>query len=221
MSSSRPAARTPAALAIRRLAPDERRRELLEQALLLFATRPYDEVTVAELAERAGASEGLVFRYFEDKRNLYLEAIRLGLERAVEASNVVDLELSPTERFEAGLGGFVDLVERFPFAIPQTLQGGPAADPELQAQVVAMFDTLVTRIVGRMGVEDPPDRLRWAVRVWLAFVQVSTAQWINAPELPREKLLHTQIVVFRAAAAEALGVEARPTPPGGPPPLLP
>ncbi len=208
-------------MARRRLAPDQRRRELLEHALVLFATRPYDEVTVAELAERAGASEGLLFRYFEDKRSLYVEAIRLGLERVVEASDVGDLELPPTERFEAGLGGFVDLVERFPFAIPQALQGGPAADPELQAHVDAMFDTLVARIVSRMRVEDPPDRLRWAIRAWLAFVQVSTAQWISSPDLPRRELLSIQIVVFRAAAASALGIEARPAPPGGPPPLLP
>ena len=176
---------------------------------------------MAGLAERAGASEGLLFRYFEDKRSLYVEAIRLGLERVVEASDVADLELPPTERFEAGLGGFVDLVERFPFAIPQALQGGPAADPELQAHVDAMFDTLVARIVSRMRVEDPPDRLRWAVRAWLAFVQVSTAQWISSPDLPRRELFSIQIVVFRAAAASALGIEARPTPPGGPPPLLP
>jgi AcrR family transcriptional regulator len=210
-----------APVARRRLAPDQRRRELLEHALVLFATRPYDEVRVAELAEQAGVSEGLLFRYFEDKRSLYVEAVRLGLERVVEASDVGDLELPPTERFEAGLGGFVDLVERFPFAIPQVLQGGPAADPELQAHVDAVFDTLVTRIVSRMRVEDPPDRLRWAVRAWLAFVQVSTAQWLGSPDFPREELLSTQIAVFRAAAAAALAVEAEPTPPGAPPPLLP
>ena len=208
-------------MARRRLEPSERRRELLEQALLLFATRPYEEVTTAQVAERAGASEGLVFRYFEDKRRLYLSAIRLGLERAVEASDIDDPELSASARFELALDQIVDLVERFPYAIPQPLQGGPASDPELQGEVGEVYDHLVERIVGRMELTDPPERLFWAVRAWLAFVHVSSVQWAARRDVPREQLLRTQIVVFRAAAAEALGIPPEPTPQGGPPPLLP
>jgi AcrR family transcriptional regulator len=205
----------------RRLEPSERRRELLDQALIEFSTRPYDEVTTAAIAARAGASEGLIFRYFGDKRSLYIEAIRTAMTRAREVTDVTDPERSPTERFELGLARLVDLVERFPFAIPLTLQGGHAADPELQAVVAEGRDTLIDRIIGRMGVERPSEQLRAAVRIWIVFVQVSTAEWLASAEIPREELLRSQIAVFRASVAEVLGVEPRPTPPGGPPPLLP
>jgi len=205
----------------RRLPPSERRRELLAQALIEFSTRPYDEVKTAVIAERAGASEGLIFRYFGDKRSLYVEAIRTTMERAAAVTDVPDPERSPTERFELGLSRLVDLVEHSPYAIPLTLQGRHVSDPELRAVVAATRDTLVDRIIGRMGVDEPSERLRAAIRVWIVFVQVSTAEWLAGAESTRAELLRSQIAVFRASVAEVLGVEPRPSAPGGPPPLLP
>lgn len=208
-------------LARRRLDPAERREELLEQALLEFARRPYDQVTVADIAARAGASEGLVFRYFADKRKLYLEAIELGLERASEVVDPGDPAMPPTERFEIGLAAFLDLVESFPYLIPHLLQGGPAADPELQRRVSETYEVVADRIIDRMGVTDPPQELRWAVRTWLGFVQFTAVQWLEGDGASREILMRTQIAAFRAVAAEALGIEPIPSEPGSRPPWLP
>jgi AcrR family transcriptional regulator len=208
-------------VARRRLDPAERRGELLEQALLEFARRPYDEVTVADIAARAGASEGLVFRYFADKRELYVEAIGAGLERAGDVVDPGDPTMPPTERFEVGLAAFLDLVEDFPYLIPHLLQGGPAADLELQRRVAETYELVADRIIDRMGVADPPDELRWAIRTWLGFVQFTAAQWLEAEGPSREALMRTQIATFRAIAAEALGIDPTPSEPGSPPPLLP
>lgn len=205
----------------RRLDPVERRAELLEAALAEFGARPYEDVTVADVAGRAGASEGLVFRYFGDKRSLYLEAIEAGLERATTIVDPGDPGLPPRQRFEVGLGAFLDLVERFPYVIPHLLQGGPAADRELQARVASAYEAVGARIIERMGVDEPPGRLRWAVRTWLGFVQFSAAQWLAGEAPTRDQLMRTQIAAFRAIAADALGVEAKPSGPGDPPPLLP
>lgn len=210
---TRPAAR-------RRLSQEERRGELLEHGLRAFTTRPYNEVKVAEIAADAGASEGLVFRYFGDKRSFYRESIRAGLALATEASDP-DPTGTATERFREGLDAYVALLERFPYAIPHVMQGGPAADPEIQAEAEEAHQRVATRIVARMEVPDPPERLFRAVRTWLTFVQVSSAEWIRHREGDRDELLRSQIAVFRGMAADVLGVEPRPTPDGGPPPLLP
>lgn len=207
-------------MARRRLEPAERRLELLREGLRAFTTRPYEEVTVAGIAAGAGASEGLVYRYFGDKRSFYLESIRTALDLAAEASDP-DPELPPRERFEQGLRGFIEAVERFPYAVPHVLQGGPAADPEVRAEVDAAIEGVAARIIERMQVEDPPELLGWAVRAWIMFVQVSTAQWLEDRAISRERLFELQIVSFRAAAAHALGIEPAPTPEEGPPPWLP
>lgn len=204
----------------RRLSQEERRRELLAYGLRAFTTRPYNEVKVAEIAAEAGASEGLVFRYFGDKRSFYRESIRAGLELATEASDP-DPSGTPTERFLHGLDGYVTLLERFPYAIPHVMQGGPAADPEIQTEVEQAHLRVAARIVSRMEVPDPPARLAGAVRMWLTFVQVSSAEWIRDPRFSRDELLQNQIAVFRGMMADVLGVPPEPTPEGGPPPLLP
>lgn len=207
-------------MARRRLEPEERRGELLQEGLRAFTVKPYEDVTVAEIAAAAGASEGLVYRYFGDKRSFYLESIRTALGLAAAASDP-DPGLPPRQRFEQGLRGFIKAVERFPYAVPHVLQGGPAADPDVRAEVDAAIEAVTARIIERMQVDDPPELLSWAVRAWLMFVQVSTAQWLEDRAIPPERLFELQIVSFRAAAAHALGIEPVPTPEEGPPPWLP
>ncbi|MGB3410983.1 MAG: helix-turn-helix domain-containing protein [Microthrixaceae bacterium] len=76
-------ARTPDRLpgARRRLAPEERRAELLEIAGELFLTHG-SSFTAAQLAVKAGVSEGTVFRYFPDMESLIAAARRqaIGLQ---------------------------------------------------------------------------------------------------------------------------------------------
>lgn len=56
---------------------DERRGELLEAALVLFARKGFAETTVADVAGLAGVTAGTVYRYFPSK-DAMLEALILG-----------------------------------------------------------------------------------------------------------------------------------------------
>ena len=48
----------------RRLPPDDRRQALINSALKLFNTYPYDEVSVDDIAAEAGMSRPLVYHYY-------------------------------------------------------------------------------------------------------------------------------------------------------------
>ncbi len=48
----------------------EQQERILQAAFLLFASQGFDEVTVAEVAERAGVSRATVFTYYPSKRAL-------------------------------------------------------------------------------------------------------------------------------------------------------
>lgn len=50
--------------------PDDTRDRLVDAALSLFAERGYTEVTVDEIAERAGVSARTFFRHFRDKEEV-------------------------------------------------------------------------------------------------------------------------------------------------------
>src|SRR5580693_3507460 len=73
-SASRPARR--------RLAPDDRRQALINSALRLFNARPYDEVSVDDIAADAGMSRALVYHYCGGKAGVFATALRLAGRRA-------------------------------------------------------------------------------------------------------------------------------------------
>lgn len=57
------------------------REQLLDAALELFSRRGFGDTTVSEVARRAGVSKGLVYHYFDTKRELLAAAMRRGTER--------------------------------------------------------------------------------------------------------------------------------------------
>src|SRR3712207_9431639 len=50
-----------------RLAPEQRRTQLLDLGVRLLATRSLDELSIDLLAEEAGISRGLLYHYFGNK----------------------------------------------------------------------------------------------------------------------------------------------------------
>ncbi|MBO9534682.1 MAG: helix-turn-helix transcriptional regulator [Solirubrobacteraceae bacterium] len=63
-----------------RLDVDARRAQLLTIGSELFASRPYDDVWIDHVAERADVSRGLLYHYFGSKRGL-LHAVIERLEQ--------------------------------------------------------------------------------------------------------------------------------------------
>jgi len=64
----------------RRLDPDQRRDAIMDAAALAFAAAPYPEVSVVAVADRAGASQALVHKYFDGKAGLYADAVQRELD---------------------------------------------------------------------------------------------------------------------------------------------
>ncbi|CAM5243349.1 MULTISPECIES: TetR/AcrR family transcriptional regulator [Streptomyces] len=72
------------------------RRRLLDAARDLFAERGYEGATVREIAERAGANQALLFRYFGSKQGLLTEVVAQGGLEQFRAT-------APEELFETAL----------------------------------------------------------------------------------------------------------------------
>lgn len=79
----KPAAPDPEALLQATKEPDfrqERARKsylaLIEAATALFGAHGYDAIGTPEIAQRAGVSVGTFYRYFDDKKQIYLEVAR-------------------------------------------------------------------------------------------------------------------------------------------------
>jgi AcrR family transcriptional regulator len=65
-----------------RLDPAQRREQILDAANALFAERPYDKVSIEDVASAAGVTRGLVHHYFGGRTDVYIALLeRLGARR--------------------------------------------------------------------------------------------------------------------------------------------
>ena len=90
--------------------PEERRRELLECAMGLFAEEGYDNVSVRAVARAAGVGPGLAYLYFDSKERLFAAAIGHYAARCAEGACAIldDRALSLDEKIERCIGAMSD-----------------------------------------------------------------------------------------------------------------
>ncbi len=75
----------------------EKQEKILTAALELFAQEGFKSTSTSKVAKKAGVSEGLIFRHFENKDGLLEAIIREGEERAKALFADIVLETDPKE----------------------------------------------------------------------------------------------------------------------------
>jgi AcrR family transcriptional regulator len=146
--------------AARRLAPAERRGELLRAAAVLMTTRGVDGVQFADLATAAGVTRQLVYRFFSSRRALILAVLE-------------DFASDLTTRFARGAlhstGTLDEVAQVFVEATCDTIEdkgagpwhvlGSKGPDPEIARRGQEILDHLMApwqrRFTTRLGMTDP------------------------------------------------------------------
>src|SRR5215475_10801701 len=57
-----------------------RRTELLTAARTVFSKKGFHDATIDDIAETAEVAKGTVYLYYKSKKEIYLEALRFGIE---------------------------------------------------------------------------------------------------------------------------------------------
>ena len=74
------------------------RDRILEAALSLFSEHGYRGATTAEIARQAGVAEGTIYRYFKDKKELFLACVEPVIQEALRRERSLPAEGSVRER---------------------------------------------------------------------------------------------------------------------------
>ena len=189
-----------------RLETDERRRQLLETGLRRFGDRPYGDVSMAEIAQAAGVSHGLLYHYFPSKRQFYIEILRHIGDR-LAAMTDPDPALSPPQQLRTGLRAHVDFAADFPDAYRTLVLGGNGADPKLTRLVESARWRSLRPIMAALGIHEPEPRLRIALRGWSSFNESAVLEWLQGMDLDRDALIDLMervlIDVLRAAGMQS------------------
>jgi AcrR family transcriptional regulator len=108
-----------------RLQRDARMQRILAASQRLFSMEAYDEIAIEDLAAAAGMSKGLLYHYFESKRDLYVATVAHVLKQMAHFT-----DLSPD--LHAGLSQMLSLFEQSPGLAKMVLRGGIGVDPEVE-----------------------------------------------------------------------------------------
>jgi AcrR family transcriptional regulator len=169
-----------------RLDPAQRRDQILDVAGALFAQRPYDEVSIEDIASAAGVTRGLVHHYFGGRKDVYVALlVRLGAQREDQLRPPAGR--SARARVADTVARWLDWTEANRTIWLATIaHGEDIADPEVR-RVVA---ELVRRAVGLLTAfhadiaQDSP-RLRYALECWTGLNRAATRRWLGG-EATRE-----------------------------------
>ncbi|SEE47566.1 DNA-binding transcriptional regulator, AcrR family [Streptomyces sp. 3213] len=199
-----PAASTPA---YRRLNVEERRSQLLDAALTLFAHRAPEEVSLDDVAEAAGVSRPLVYRYFPGgKQQLYEAALRSAAEELQQCFD------EPREgpllpRLARALDRYLGFVDQHDAGFSALLQGGSVVETSRTTAIVdGVRRAAAVHILSHLGVAEPGPRLRMTVRMWITAVEAASLIWLDEDKQPPADELRDWLVEQFAAV---LSVTAR------------
>src|SRR2546425_4182355 len=118
-----------------RLPAVERRRQLLDAALEVFAARGFYGTSMDELAETAGVTKPVFYKHFGSKRSLYLELLEdVGRRLIDEITKVTASASGPRQQVEVGFEAYFRFVADNEHAFRLLFGGSPrrggSVDPE-------------------------------------------------------------------------------------------
>jgi AcrR family transcriptional regulator len=183
----------------RRLSPEDRRAELLALGAEVFGKRPYDDVRIDEIAERAGVSRALMYHYFPDKRAFFAAVVKDEADRLYENTNKdTATGLTMFEEVRTGVMAYFAWHEQNPEAAWAAYVGLGRSDPVLLGTSDDAKDRQLEHIMNRIGelldgvgakLEADVERdVRVICHGWLAFTFELCRQRIIDPTSNAERL---------------------------------
>jgi AcrR family transcriptional regulator len=186
----------------RRLTPEDRRQALIDSALALFNTRPYDEVSVDDIAAAAGMSRPLVYHYYGGKGGLFISALRHTGDDVVAAVSKAGVG-DPDHWLTAGLAAFFDHIQANPIGLTALLRHGSLPGGEARQILEEIRDRVLALMLVCL---DPPSDsavLRSVLRGWIAMVETMGREWLRRGEPTREQLEKLLPELLRAVLGAA------------------
>ncbi len=180
----------------RRLAPEQRRRQLIDVARSLLQQRPGEQISTADVAEAAGVTRALVHRYFHGIDELR-QAVAADMAGRAGAMLTVGPGTPVRERVRHNVGAFLDGIEASREVWLSTMESDRPRTADHPAEILrrAMLERMLDN--NSDLIEDTP----WARLCLLGYIGSSDAicrQWVlgratrdQAERFLVDSLLHT------------------------------
>jgi len=140
-----------------RLPAAERRRQILDVALEVFALHGYHDTSMNALASEAGVTKPVLYQHFVSKHDLFEVLLTETGDRLMRAIEAAEAEETPRRQVEAGFRAFFRFFDDEPDAFAVLYESKLGAEPEFRGdalRIQAAFAETVARIIHDAGRED-------------------------------------------------------------------
>lgn len=194
-----------------RFSPDSRKDLILSAARASFLANGFSGTTTRDVAALAGVSEGLIFRHFGSKRNLFELAVLAPLRQAVEGA-VRDVEATPggpsvqTGEFHAVmLQTFSEIAPLLALALFSEQESGRVFFDENVRPLFDAFAAALDRVVETGSAPPISGRMLTSVLYGAYFAYGSTRYFGDESITPAEAAKQLADFVARGLGLEAWG----------------
>jgi AcrR family transcriptional regulator len=187
----------------------DRRQMVLDAAIKLFSERPFNEITVAEVAREAGVAQGLPAYYFGDKRGLYLEALRHLVDLLIASGSARSDEGDVDKSLRGLVDGQFEFLAGHRNAYVTLMSSGMLGLPGAKTIYEDLRNDLVRRVArivtGSKAI--PPPALRAAIKGWTGLLAELALDWLRHDDLERLQVVELAIGALRGALVEVSVLE--------------
>ncbi|GAB2454207.1 TetR/AcrR family transcriptional regulator [Xylanimonas ulmi] len=174
----------------RRLDPDSRRAAIVAAAAQEFSRAPYAQVTITQVAARAGASEALLYRYFAGKDDLYATVVRHTVADLAARQEAAVAALRPgvprRDRVRAVTLVQLDDVAAHPHAWAGAVLR-PGDEPAVVAQVRRQARAEQATRLRDLLADRVDRRFEYALWGYLGFLESACARWAEQGCPPEDR----------------------------------
>jgi len=176
----------------RRLAPEQRRRLIVEAAGRLFGERGYDATRLDAVAAAAGVTKPVLYRHFADKTALYLALLERHREDLGSFAGAIPAKGTLEARLRAVLEVWLDYVQAHAYAWRMLFRdsGGGEKVRAVRVEVHARARAVLAGLIRQLAPAPLPERELEPLAELLSMGMASLVLWwIETPGVEREAVL--------------------------------
>lgn len=163
-----------------RLPAAERRRQILDVALEVFARKGYHDASMNDVAEAAGVTKPVLYQHFGSKRALYLELLReLGERLRHAVGRATASAAGPRQQVEAGFEAYFAWVAEHRGGFEVLFAGESRRDTDFVREVAKVESEIAGAIAELIVVDGlSPDRRLLLAYGIVGMSEVTCRHWM-------------------------------------------
>ena len=164
----------------RRLTALQRRQQLFDVALRLFAERGYRATTMDDIAEAAGVTKPLLYQHFSSKRGLYLELVdHIARDITGALAEVTARAEGPRQQVELGFRTFFEQVAQHQEAFRLLFVRNAEDDAELGEALRGVEDAIAETIDPLIAAGLDPEHRRLLAYAVVGLAEGAMRWWVD------------------------------------------